>query len=162
MKAHVGVDAQTGVAHTMLTTIANQSDVSRTHKLLHGEEKPVHADAGCQGAKKCEALKDCRSEFVVARRRSTYKKQDELDPVRKLIERVAHAKVSILSKVKHVFHEVKNLFRHRKCRYKGLAKNTVQLQVLFAMAIWCCRSERVVRSTGRLRPEGPKSEAMSP
>jgi IS5 family transposase len=33
-----------------------------------------------------------------------------------------------------VFHVVKNLFRHRKCRYKGLAKNTAQLQVLFAMA----------------------------
>jgi len=29
---------------------------------------------------------------------------------------------------------VKNLLRHRKCRYKGLAKNTAQLQVLFAMA----------------------------
>ena len=33
-----------------------------------------------------------------------------------------------------MFHVVKNLFRHRKCRYKGLAKNTAQLRVLFAMA----------------------------
>ena len=31
-----------------------------------------------------------------------------------------------------MFHVVKNRFRHRKCRYKGLAKNTAQRQVLFA------------------------------
>ena len=94
----------------------------------------MRADAGCLGAKKCEALKDSTAEFVVARRRSNYKKQDELDPVRKLIEKVEHAKASICSKVKHVFHEVTNMFRYSKCRYKGLAKNTVPLQVLFAMA----------------------------
>ena len=134
MKAHIGVDAQTGLAHSMVTTAANKSDVSQTHKLLHGEEKHVHADAGYQGAKKREALKDCTAEFVVARRRSTYKKLDETDPVRKLIEQAEHAKASIRAKVEHVFHVVKNLFRHRKCRYKGLAKNTAQLQVLFAMA----------------------------
>lgn len=134
MKAHIGVDAQTGLAHSMVTTAANESDVSQTHRLLHGEEKHVHADAGYQGAKKREALKDCTAEFVVARRRSTYKKLDEADPVRKLIEQAEHAKASIRAKVEHVFNVVKNLFRHRKCRYKGLAKNTAQLQVLFAMA----------------------------
>ncbi|MDP3873240.1 MAG: IS5 family transposase [Methyloversatilis sp.] len=134
MKAHIGVDAQTGLVHSMVTTAANESDVSQTHQLLHGEEKHVHADAGYQGANKREALKDCKAEFVVARRRSTYKKLDEADPVRKLIEQAEHAKASIRSKVEHVFHVVKNLFRHRKCRYKGLAKNTAQLQVLFAMA----------------------------
>lgn len=78
----------------------------------------MRADAGCLGAKKCEALKDSTAEFVVARRRSNYKKQDELDPVRKLIEKVEHAKASICSKVKHVFHEVTNMFRYSKCRYK--------------------------------------------
>ena len=59
---------------------------------------------------------------------------DEADPVRMLIEKAERAKASIRAKVEHVFHVVKNLLRHRKCRYKDLAKNTVQLQVLFAMA----------------------------
>jgi IS5 family transposase len=118
MKAHIGVDAQTGLAHSMVTTAANESDVSQTHRLLHGEEKHVNADAGYQGAKKREALKDCAAEFVVARRRSTYKKLDKADPVRQLIEQAEHAKASIRAKVEHVFNVVKNLFRHRKCRYK--------------------------------------------
>ncbi len=34
----------------------------------------------------------------------------------------------------HPFHVVKNLFRHRKVRYKGLLKNTAQLFSLFALA----------------------------
>jgi IS5 family transposase len=122
------------VVHSIATTAANESDVSQTHKLLHGEEKHVHADAGYQGAGKRPELKDCAAEFVIARRRSTYKKLDKTDPRRQLIEKAEHAKASIRSKVEHVFHVVKNLFRHRKCRYKGLAKNTAQLQVLFAMA----------------------------
>ena len=134
MKAHIGVDAHTGVVHAITTTSANESDVSQTHKLLHGDEKHVHADACYQGAGKRPELKDCTAEFVIARRRSTYKKLDKTDPRRQLIEKVEHAKASIRSKVEHVFHVVKKLFRHRKCRYKGLAKNTAQLQVLFAMA----------------------------
>jgi IS5 family transposase len=37
-------------------------------------------------------------------------------------------------KVEHPFHVVKNLFRHRKVRYKGLAKNEAQLFSLFGLA----------------------------
>jgi IS5 family transposase len=36
--------------------------------------------------------------------------------------------------VEHPFHVVKNLFRHKKLRYRGLAKNTAQLHTLFALA----------------------------
>ena len=36
--------------------------------------------------------------------------------------------------VEHPFHIVKNLFRHRKLRYRGLVKNTAQLHALFALA----------------------------
>jgi IS5 family transposase len=36
--------------------------------------------------------------------------------------------------VEHPFHIVKNLFRHKKLRYRGLAKNTAQLHILFALA----------------------------
>lgn len=38
------------------------------------------------------------------------------------------------AKVEHPFHVLKNLFRHRKTRYRGLAKNTVQLHTLFGFA----------------------------
>ena len=36
MKAHIGVDADTGIVHSMSTTGANVHDVTETHKLLHG------------------------------------------------------------------------------------------------------------------------------
>ncbi|MEB3025875.1 IS5 family transposase, partial [Parvimonas sp. M13] len=63
MKAHIGTDAHTGIVHSLAATAANASDVSQTHKLLHGEEKHVHADAGYQGAGKRPELKDCPAEF---------------------------------------------------------------------------------------------------
>lgn len=51
-----------------------------------------------------------------------------------LLERIEHAKASIRAKVEHPFHVVKNLFRHRKTRYRALAKNTAQLFSLFCFA----------------------------
>ena len=39
MKAHIGVDAESGLAHTLATTPANTSDVAVAHALLHGDEE---------------------------------------------------------------------------------------------------------------------------
>jgi len=39
MKAHIGVDAKSGLAHTLVTTAGNVSDVTQTHNLLHGDER---------------------------------------------------------------------------------------------------------------------------
>ena len=36
--------------------------------------------------------------------------------------------------VENPFHIVKNIFRHRKVRYRGLAKNGHQLYTLFGLA----------------------------
>jgi len=41
MKAHIGVDAQSGLVHTVVTTAANVSDVTQAHALLHGGETTV-------------------------------------------------------------------------------------------------------------------------
>lgn len=49
-------------------------------------------------------------------------------------EWLEQAKASIRAKVEHPFHVVKNLFHHRKTRYRGLAKNTAQLFSLFGLA----------------------------
>jgi len=43
-------------------------------------------------------------------------------------------KSQVRSLVEHPFHIVKNLFKYRKVRYRGLAKNTAQLYTLFALA----------------------------
>ena len=52
----------------------------------------------------------------------------------RITEKLEHMKASVRAKVEHPFHVVKNLFRHRKTRYRGLAKNTAQLFTLFALA----------------------------
>lgn len=51
-----------------------------------------------------------------------------------LIARREQVKAQIRAKVEHPFHVVKNLFRHRKVRYRGLLKNTAQLFTLFGLA----------------------------
>ena len=52
MKVHIGVDADTGLVHSMSTTAANAHDVTEAHDLLHGGEKVVWCDAGYQGVHK--------------------------------------------------------------------------------------------------------------
>ena len=47
---------------------------------------------------------------------------------------VERAKAQIPTRVEHPFHVMKNLFGHRKVRYKGLVKNTAQLLSLFVLA----------------------------
>jgi IS5 family transposase len=39
----------------------------------------------------------------------------------KLLEQLERAKASIRAKVEHPFHVIKNLFKHKKTRYRGLA-----------------------------------------
>lgn len=46
MKAHIGVDAQSGLVHTLVTTAANLNDVTQAHRLLHGKEQQAFGDAG--------------------------------------------------------------------------------------------------------------------
>ncbi len=51
-----------------------------------------------------------------------------------MLEQVEQLKASVRAKVEHPFHVIKNLFKHRKVRYKGLAKNQAQLFSLFSLA----------------------------
>ena len=54
MKAHIGVDAESGVVHSMTTTPANHHDITQADQLLHGEEKDVFGDSGYRGIEKRE------------------------------------------------------------------------------------------------------------
>lgn len=131
MKAHIGVDAHTGLVHTVIGTAGNVSDISQAQALLHGEETMAFADAGYQGIEKRPESQGSEVEWQVAMKPSK-RKQLAGTELGRLVERVEYAKARIRAKVEHPFHVVKNLFRHRKTRYKGLAKNTSQLFSLFA------------------------------
>ena len=49
-KAHVGVDKDSGLVHTVEATPANVHDVTQTSSLLTGEEDVVYGDSGYLGA----------------------------------------------------------------------------------------------------------------
>lgn len=133
MKAHIGVDAQSGLVHTAIGTAGNVSDISEAQALLHGEEQATFGDAGYQGVEKRPERAGATVEWHVADKPSKVKALAGT-ALGDLGAQVEHAKESIRAKVEHPFHVVKNLFKHRKTRYKGLAKNTAQLLTLFGMA----------------------------
>ena len=139
MKAHIGVDEQSGLVHTVVSTAANVSDVSQTANLMHGEETCVGADAGYVGAAKREEVQTKLQGYAhelkwrIAKRRKPIK----LMPAcwqKNLALAYEKLKASIRAKVEHPFHVVKNIFKHKKTRYKGIAKNDAQLNVLFALS----------------------------
>jgi IS5 family transposase len=135
MKAHIGADRDSKLVHTVLVTAANVADITKTAELLHGQEKQVHADAGYTGVEK-------RMEIVALERKIDWQIAGKRGQIKSMVEgaekeaikAVEKAKASVRAFVEHPFHIVKNLFRHRKVRYRGLAKNGHQLYTLFGLA----------------------------
>ena len=132
MKAHIGVDVASGVVHTVVGTAANEADINQMAAVLHGEEEDVFADAGYAGADKRPEHEDRDVCWNIAIKRSIIKALPK--GLRDLAEPVERALAQVRAWVEHPFHIVKNLFRHKKLRYRGLAKNTAQLHTLFALA----------------------------
>ncbi len=133
MKAHVGVDAASGLAHTVIGTAGNVSDVTQACALLHGDESAALGDAGYQGVEKRPENQGRSVTWHVAMKRSKRKALPK-NKVGRMLEKLEHLKASVRAKGEHPFHVIKNLFRHRKTRYRGLAKNTAQLFTLFGFA----------------------------
>ncbi len=129
MKVHVGVDAETGVVHSMSTTSANVHDVTEAHRLLHGGEKRVWGDAGYQGVAKRDENRHLDLEWRVAMRPG---RRRQLEPgSEEAVEE--RRKASIRAKVEHPFLWVKRRFGYAKVRYRGLAKNTQRLALLLGL-----------------------------
>jgi IS5 family transposase len=135
MKAHIGADRDSKLVHTVVVTAANVADITKTSELLHGKETQVHADAGYTGVEK-------RAEIVALERQIDWQVAGKRGLIKALAEgaekealkAVEKAKASVRAFVEHPFHIVKNIFRHRKVRYRGLAKNGHQLYTLFGLA----------------------------
>ena len=129
MKAHIGVDADTGIVHSLSATAANAHDVTEAHNLLHGGETQVWCDAGYQGVHKREENLGREVEWQVAMRPG---KRRKLDPESAEASAEKH-KASVRAKVEHPFLKVKRIFGYAKVRYRGLAKNTERLALLFGL-----------------------------
>ena len=138
MKAHIGVDADSGLVHTVIGTAANVNDVTQGHGLLHGEETVVFADAGYQGSVK--RLEAAGVNWHVAMRPGKRRALNKNLPWGSLLDKAEQLKASVRAKVEHPFRVIKCQFGFTKVRYKGLAKNTAQLITLFALSnVWMAR-----------------------
>ncbi len=54
MKVHIGVDKDSGLIHSVVTTAANVHVLTPAADLLHGDEQVVYGDVGYQGIAKLE------------------------------------------------------------------------------------------------------------
>ena len=136
-KAHIGVDKESGLVHTVKVTAANEHDVPVTSELLTGEEEEVYGDSGYLGAeKRPEALKKNKAgksvHYKINRRPSQSKNKSARSQAQ--IKRREHEKFSVRAKVEHVFAVVKLQLRFRKTRYRGLQKQTAKMNIMFAPA----------------------------
>jgi IS5 family transposase len=150
MKAHIGADADSGLVHTVVGTAANVNDVTQAHHLLHGKETDVFGDAGYQGADKREENRNKQVSWHIAMRPGKRKALPET-PWGVVMDKLEQVKARIRAKGEHAFHVIKNLFHHRKTRYRGLEKNTKQLYTLFGLA------NLVLARRWLLAPQGPSA-----
>lgn len=106
MKAHLGAARDSKLGHTVVVTAANVVDITKTAELLHGQ---------------------------MARQRGQIQTMAE-DAAKETLKASEKAKAAVRAVVAHPFHLLKNLFGHRKVRYRGLAKNGHQRYTLFGLA----------------------------
>jgi transposase, IS5 family len=145
MKAHIGVDADSGLVHTVTTTPANEADVEVVDELLHGKEEVVHADSGYTGADKRVRRKNL--EWKIAAKRGRIKAMAD-GRAKRALEKSEKAKASVRAKVEHPFRVIKRQFGLSKVRFRGLAKNTAHVITLFALSnLWMAR-RRLLAMTG--------------
>jgi IS5 family transposase len=141
MKAHIGVDCESGLVHTVRGTSGNVHDVIEGNSLLHGQEEDAYGDAGYQGAdKRPDAKADVA--WHIAMRPGKRRALDKNDPRDVLTDEIEKAKAGIRAKVEHPFRVIKRQFGYVKTRYRGLKKNTAQLVTLFALSnLWMVRGK---------------------
>ena len=135
MKAHIGVDADSGLVHKVVAMQANVRDLVVAGSLLHADEVVVHGDTGCWGtARWCEMTGVVWMLGMQPGMRCL--------PAPGSAEAVAErAKASVRANVEHPFRVIKRQVGHVKVRYReGLEKNWSRLVTLFALSnIWMAR-----------------------
>ena len=111
MKSHIGVDAKSGLVHTVKTTTGKVHDAKMTDDLIRVDDAIVFGDKGYVSDKR----KPGRVLSASQKRRN--KKYGV-----------------VRARVEHVFRVIKCQFGYRKVRYRGLAKNEAQMFRLMALS----------------------------
>jgi IS5 family transposase len=132
MKVHIGVDKDSGLIHSVVTTAANVHDLTPAAELLHGDEEVVYADAGYQGIAKRREMAGKTTAFRVAMRPGMRRALPDT-PEGRLIDLIETAKAHIRARGEHPFRVIKQQFGFHKTRLRGMAKNRCKVNVLAAL-----------------------------
>jgi transposase, IS5 family len=128
MKVHTGVDTESGLVHTVVSTAANVADINVLGELLHGNEESLHGDSAYH-SKELKAQAEASGLAFNVNQRGTKSK-----PLTKA-QRARNRRLSrVRATVEHPFLVVKRLWGHAKVRYRGIKKNLAQMYTLFALA----------------------------
>ena len=143
MKVHIGVDAQSGLVHTVKGTSGHVHDIIEANSLLHGDEQMVFADAGYRGIEK-RLDTTTQASWHVAMGPAKRRALDKTNGADALLDQAEKLKAGVRAKVEHPFRVIKRQFGYLKTRYRGLKKNTAQLVTLFALSnLWMVRSKLI-------------------
>lgn len=127
MKTHIGVDADSGLVHSLEASTASVHDIAMFDCLMHGKEK---AQFGDKGYFKTERKRLARENGIFFGILDKAKRGHKLSSKQKKRNRKLS---SVRSKVEHPFQVLKCQFGYTKVRYKGIFKNAMQLYSLFAL-----------------------------
>jgi IS5 family transposase len=128
MKAHIGVDARSGLVHTAGVTTGKVHDAKVMDNLIREDDRAVFADKGYVNEKKKRAARAAGVYWAV---------KDQRKPGRQLSSSQKKRNKrhgAVRAKVEHVFRVLKCQFGYRKVRYRGIAKNGAQVFALLALA----------------------------
>lgn len=128
MKAHIGVDARSGLVHSLETSSAKVNDRVPFKKLLHGEERAIFGDKGYY---KQEDKRQARAQGILWAVSDRGSRGHPLSSSQRKRNRKFS---SVRAKVEHPFQVLKCQWGFVKVRYKGLLKNTMHLCMLFSLA----------------------------
>lgn len=128
MKLHIGVDSQSGMAHSAVVTAANVHDKHPLPDLLHGNEQRVYGDSAYASQKDLIASKSPNAKDFTNQRTRHAGIIDEA------VRAKNRNKSKIRSRVEHVFGVVKRLWVFGKVRYRGLQKNATRAFTALALA----------------------------
>lgn len=122
MKAHIGVDAGSGLVHTVEATAANVHDVEVAERLIREDDDVVYGDSGYLGLQKKPAIQEnehkSKIDFRINRRPSQIKTSPSYPGIN-WERKIEHDKSSVCCKVEHPFLIVKRDFGYRKVVYRG-------------------------------------------
>ena len=128
MKAHIGVDANSGLVHTAGITSGSVHDATVMDRLIRDDDTAVYGDKGYASGARRRAAEAAGVLWAVKEKAQT----GRLLTVRQRASNRRFGKVC--AKVEHVFRVLKCQFGYRKVRYRGLTKNAAQVFSLLALA----------------------------